>query len=184
MVRRWLRDTSGFTLIDLLMVIALVALIAGIAVPAATNATEGMRLGMATREVEQQLQTAQMRAVSANRALRIRVNCPSQRQLRIVEVTGVSATDLDGNRCDDTLFPFPGPNDTDPATPSLDGPVRTLHPAVTLTGPDLQFSPNGTTQQVVGGTASPITTPVALTVSKDGETSTVVVNGLGKIDIQ
>ena len=59
-----------------------------------------------------------------------------------------------------------------------------LHFTITLTGSDLQFSPNGTTHEVVGGVATRIATPVTLTVSKDRESATVVVNSLGKIDIQ
>ena len=93
-----------------------------------------MRLGRATREVERQLQTARLKAVSANRPLRVRFNFPAVWQLRIIEVTGVAATDLDGNRCDEARFPFHGPNDADPATPALDGPVRMLHFTITLTG--------------------------------------------------
>ena len=178
------RDPSGFTLIDLMLVIALVSVIAEIAVPVATDAAKGMRLGMAIREVERQLQTARLKAISANRPLRVRFNCPAVGQLRIIEVTGVAVTDLDGNRCDETRFPFPGPNDADPATPALDGPVRMLHFTITLTGSDLEFSPNGTTQEVVGGVATRTATPVTLTVSKDRESATVVVNSLGKIDIQ
>ena len=36
----------------------------------------------------------------------------------------MAATDLDGNRCDETRFPFTGPNDADPATPALVNPCQ------------------------------------------------------------
>ena len=39
-------------MIDVLLVIALVSTIAGLAVPVATNVAQLMRLGVATREVE------------------------------------------------------------------------------------------------------------------------------------
>lgn len=184
MIRRRPHTAGGFSLLDLLLVISLVSIISGIAVPVATDAADGLRLGMATREVERQLQSARLRAVSANRPLLVRMNCPGIGQLRVVEVTGVATTDGDANRCDENSFPYPGPNDSDRATPELDGPVRTLHFSVTLSGSDLQFLPNGTTQEVVGGVAAPITAPVEVTVTKDSESSRVAVNRLGKIALQ
>ena len=171
-------------MIDLLLVIALISAIAGIAVPAATNAAELMRLGVATRSVERELQSARLRAVSTNRQLAVRLNCPAAGQLRTVEITGIAATDTDSDRCDDTQFPYPGPNDTNPATPAVDGPVRRLHHSISLAGSDLKFSPNGTTQQLTGVVPTHITDPVALTVSKDLESTTILVNSFGKITVQ
>ena len=184
MTGRTRNGAAGFSLVDLLLVISLVSIVSGIAVPVATDAAEGVRLGMATREVERQLQSARLRAVSANRPLLVRMSCPGVGQLRVVEITGVATTDGDANRCDETRFPYPGPKDSDRATPELDGPVRTLHFTVTLSGSDLQFLPNGTTQEVVGGAATPITAPVELTVTYDSESSRVAVNGLGKIAVR
>ncbi len=177
-------DRTGFTLTELMLVMGLAAVVAGIAVPVTRHATDGMRLDMAAREVERQLQTARLRSVSTNRALILRLNCPAAGQIRVVEVTGVQATDGDGNRCDETRFPFPGPRDTDRATPAHDGPVRRLHSSIAVSGSDIQFSPDGTTQELDGSDARPISTPVGLTVTRDSESTTVTVNGLGKIDIQ
>ena len=177
-------SNAGFSLIDLLLVIALVSTLAGIAVPAATNAAELMRLGFATREVERQLQSARLRSVSTNRPLAVRLNCPTAGQLRVVEITGVASTDGDANRCDENRFPYPGPNDADPATPAVDGPVRRLHTSIALSGSDLLFSPNGTTQRLAGTNPTRISNSAALTVSRDLESSSILVNSLGKIAIQ
>ena len=171
-------------MVDLLLVIALVSTIAGIAVPTATSAADLMRLGSATREVERELQSARLRAVSTNRELAVRLNCPAAGQLRVVEITGVATTDRAANRCDENRFPYPGPRDTDPATPAVDGPVRRLHSSITLSGSDLLFSPDGTTQQISGAQPTRIANPVALTVSKNLESSSILVNRLGKIAIQ
>ena len=175
---------AGFTLIEIMMVVALMSIVFGIAVPAASNAVEGMRLGIALRDVERELQAARLNAVSVNRPMRVRLNCPAAGQLRVVEVTGVLATDTNGSRCNETVFPFPGPKDADPATPAADRPVKYLHVSIGLSGPDLQFSPNGTTQWIDGGALQPITIPATVTVSKGADASTVTVNGLGKVDIQ
>ena len=142
MIAHTLPNHRGFTLTELMLVMGLTAVVAGIAVPVTRHATDGMRLDLAGREVERQLQTARFRSVSTNRPFILRLNCPAKGQTRVVEVAGVQATDSDGNRCDETRFPFPGPRDADRAT------------------------------------------PVGLTVSRAGEATTVIVNGLGKISIQ
>ena len=178
------RNVSGFSLVDIPMSISLLSTMLAIAVPAAKDTVDGLRLGMATRDIERELQTARLKAVSANRPLRVRLNCPTVGQFRIIEMTGVGTTDTDGNRCDGDAFPYPGPMDTDRATPDQDGPVRMLHPAVTVSGVDLQFLPNGTTQQITSGAPQPIAAPVSIMLMKDSSYLMVTVNGLGKIQIQ
>ena len=83
---------------ELMLVMGLTVVVAGIALPVTRHATDGMQLDMAAREVERQLQTARHRSVSTNHALILRLNCPSTGQIRMVEVTGVQATDGDGTR--------------------------------------------------------------------------------------
>lgn len=183
-----IRSTCGFSLTDLLMTVAVASTLMAIALPVMKDVADSMRLGIATREVERALHTARMRSVSANRRMQVRLNCPALGQLRIVEVTGVATTDTAANRCDEAVFPFPGPQDADLATPEHDGPLVRLHFTVSVAGSNLQFSPNGTAQQLVGsgGTFVPqaIATPVTVTVTKDSQSSTVTINGLGKIKIQ
>lgn len=181
---RRVRSALGFSLVDLLMTVAVSATLMAIAVPAAKDAVDGLRLGMAMRDVERELQTARLRAVSSNRPLRVRFNCPSAGQFRIIEITGVTTTDTAGNRCDPTAYPYPGPRDTSRATPEHDGPVRQLHFTVTMSGPDLQFFSNGTVQQMVTGALQSITTDANVSVTKGPSSKTVKVNGLGKIQIQ
>lgn len=169
---------------EIMLVVGLIGVMTGVAMPIAGQAGSEMRLGMATRDVERALQTARLRSVSTNRPLRVRLNCPAPGQLRVVEVTHIAATDEDANRCDETRFPFPTPTDSDPVTPAHDGPVRTLPTPVTITGADVEFSADGTARDVTGGTRQPISSPVAITVTRYGATSTLLVNGLGKIEIQ
>ena len=65
-----------------------------------------------------------------------------------------------------------------------DGPLVRLHFTVSVAGSNLQFSPNGTAQQLVGKVSQAISTPMTVTVTKDSQSSTVTINGLGKIEIQ
>ncbi|MBI2833125.1 MAG: GspH/FimT family pseudopilin [Acidobacteria bacterium] len=155
-----------------------------IAVPAAKRTVDSMRLVSATRDVERELQVARLKAVSTNRFLRVRFNCPSAGYFRIVEITGVSMTDTASNRCDPDAFPYPGPRDTDVATPANDGPLRILNPSITLGGNDLLFGPSGTTRQYISGSVQPISTSADVTLTRSGSAATISVNGLGKIRIQ
>jgi hypothetical protein len=145
---------------ELMISVLVMGTMFAIALPAGKAALDSLELGNATREVERELQTARMRAVSANRPMRLKLNCPQDGQYRLVEVTGVVATDGGaGSRCDEASYGFPGPRDNDRATPEHDGPLRRLAPGIdALLGPELEFSPDGTTRVVVNGTVQTMTT--------------------------
>jgi prepilin-type N-terminal cleavage/methylation domain-containing protein len=189
MVRRAARSggigqVDGFSVPELLVTVSVAAVLMAVAVPTFRHSVDQYRLSMATREVERELQTARLRAVSANTPMRVRLNCPAAGQFRMVEITGVATTDTAANRCDETAFPYPSPRDTDRATPEHDGPVRRLHPRVAVAGVDLVFYPNGTVRQWVAGQLQPITGEASVTLTQGPKTSTVSVNALGKIRIQ
>ena len=114
-------NQSGFTLTELVVVMALVMAVAAITVPRFSDLVASQRARNAARLVERELQKGRLKAVTASRAMRVRLNCPVAGQLRLVELTGVPATDNALNRCDEVAFPSPGPNDTLRSTPSLDG---------------------------------------------------------------
>lgn len=176
----------GFSIVDLMITVAVFATIMAMAVPAAVDAVDLMRLGMATRDVERELQTARLRAVSTNRPLRLRWNCPVTGQYRIVEITGNSTIDGDSNRCSDaaTAFPYPAADNERTTLPNHDGPIRRLYSGVTVGGNDLMFLPNGTTQQVVSGAFQAITSEVTITVTRNADIKRITVNGLGKIKLE
>lgn len=175
---------AGFTLADVVVTIAIGLVLTAIAVPVGTRMMDSTQLLNGTRLVEREFQTARMWAVSRNRPMRVRLNCPGPGQVRIVEITGVTTTDTATNRCDESAFPYPGPADSDPATPAHDGAVKQLGQGVSVDGPDLQFSPRGTVDVVVGGVSQPIRTPVTVTVVRDSDQSLLKVNRLGRITIE
>lgn len=179
-----LREDRGFSLIELLAVMAFAAIIFAMAVPSLRRQLDSMRLGEATRTVERELQSARLRAVTSNRRLRVRPNCPAAGSLRMVEVLGTAA-DTAANRCAYTAYPYPPP-DTDPVTvPNLDGPIRPIPWGATVTNTTIEFRPDGTAWSVDGtGTAQAI--PAAgtqLTVTRNMQTKAISVNALGKIAI-
>lgn len=81
------------SLIEVMTTTLLMTTVFAIAVPAGKTAIDSLELGNATREVERELQTARLRSVSANRPMRVKLNCPVDGQYRLVEVTGVASVE-------------------------------------------------------------------------------------------
>jgi Tfp pilus assembly protein FimT len=183
------RGEAGFTLIDTLMTVAIFGIIAGMAVPLMKDMSGTMRLGQGAREVERELQSARLKAVTSNRPLRVRFNCPAAGQYRMVEYVGTSV-DTAADRCVQTKYPYPA-TDRDPVTlPNQDGPVRQLDKRLSFATSvkALEFEPDGSVRIDNGGTgawAQVTGTPGAtVTIMLGTTTKTITVNGLGKIQIQ
>ena len=186
------REESGFSLIDMMVVVMLIGIVSAMAVPSIINTVDAVRLGQSARDVERELQTAKMRAVGKGRPMRVRFNCPVAGQYRMVELIGTATTyaaaDSAGDRCVETAYPFP-PADNDPVTrPNLDGPIRRIDPTVTFeVAPTIEFWPDGTAHYDTGGGGTWPLIPVAgvnVRLARNGRTSTITVNGLGKVQLQ
>ncbi|HWP99112.1 MAG TPA: prepilin-type N-terminal cleavage/methylation domain-containing protein [Vicinamibacterales bacterium] len=177
-------DERGFTLVEALAAVAIAVILFAMATPRVQDMVSELRLNQAAREVERELQTARLRAVATNRALRVRSNCPSAGYVRIVEVLGTAA-DTAADRCSESAYPFPAA-DNDPITrPNHDGPLRRLYSGVTITTGTLEFRPNGTVFQVdAAGVPQPISTFVTVTLTRQSKTRSITVNGVGKIQLR
>lgn len=175
----------GFSLIELIAVAALIAIVGAMAVPQMVDIAAAMRLNQATRELERELQTARLKAVSSNRWLRVRLNCPAAGSYRIVEFLGTAA-DTSADRCRESVYPYPAP-DNDPLTrPNSDGALRMLHPEVTVPTMAIEFRSDGTAWTVDGAgalQAIPLA-GVNVTLTRKTKTRQINVNALGKIAIQ
>ena len=198
------RAVRGFSLIELLIVVALVATVSAMVVPSILNMMTGMRVSAESRLVERELQTARLRAVGTNRAMRVRFNCPAVGQYRLVEVIGtpsVPAPD-DANaaattRCGLATYPYPDTNREWFQTPNNDGPVNRLDWRVTFAATQtLEFWPDGTVHADTGAGSPwapiPDAQPVTIRLQQSQGTSTqkaaterrIQVNGVGKITLQ
>ena len=186
-----LRDASGFSLIDTLATLAVFATVSAIAVPLVTNSLEGQRLGMETRNVERELQSARLSAVATNRPIRIRFNCPSTGMYRRVEVIGTvnvpHADDAEARAVARCGYPFPAADSNPLTRPNDDGPTQQLYSSVTFTAVQtLEFWPDGTVHVPAATNPWPRlgATDATITVAKGSSTKSIKVNSLGKIRIQ
>ena len=176
-------------MLDLLVVMALLGTIAAIAVPAIHDVTSGIVHGQAQQLVESELQQARLKAVTSNRIVRVRFNCPANGQFRTVELIGTPAApataDTANNRCNATVYPFPPPDTNRLTLPNLDGPVKLLDTRVTFgAAPTIEFRPSGGAFTVNSdGTSTPfVGGQTAITLVKGGVIKTVRVNSLGKVE--
>ena len=178
---------AGFSLIDVLIVLALIGILSGIAVPLIGNLAESLKLGTNTREVERVLQEARLKSVTSNRPIRVRFNCPVAGEYRMVELIGSAVVpdpkDTAANRCQDTVYPYPAP-DAEPLTrPNHDGPLMRLSQKVTFgTAKNLEFWPDGSVRQYDGANFVPFTT-TELSLVKGNDVKKITVNGLGKVTL-
>ena len=175
----------GFTIIELVLVLAVFAVLSAMAVPALSAFGERMKLGQGQREVERELQMARLKAVTANRRMRVLFNCPSAGQYRRVEVLG-SALDDAADRCSETKYPILPPDKNPLTRPNFDGSIRYLPLNVSFgAASGLEFAPDGTVMYQNSGVwidvPDPDGTAVTLTKTNTTVVASISVNHLGKI---
>jgi type II secretory pathway pseudopilin PulG len=181
----------GFTLVEMVLITAVFTILAGMGMPLFNDITDSIKLGEAGRQVERELQTARLTAVSANQPMRVRFNCNATGEYRMVELIGTpsvpAAADGATNRCSTTLYPFPA-DDRNPLTkPNNDGPLRYLTSDTSFqTAATIEFWPDGSAHMATGTTNPwPViaSTGTSIVLLRKSKTKTITVNGLGKITL-
>ena len=115
------KHEAGFSIVEVVVVAAVTMITVGLAAPSITGAIETYQFNSDVQNVAATIRSARFTAVASNVSMRVRFNCPSTGQMRIVEVTGNAAIDSASDRCDLSAYPYP---DTDAnAAPNNDGPV-------------------------------------------------------------
>ncbi len=171
--------------------VSVLGILVGISVPAFQNLTEGYKLGQTVREVERELQGARLKAVTANRPIRIRFDCPAAGQYRAVELIGTpsvpAAADSAANRCQETTYPTPAADNNPLTRPNHDGPMRRLPTGITFSAANtLEFWPDCTVHQEQGATLPwPVVAAAgtSITLAKGTVTKRIDVNGVGKVTL-
>lgn len=182
---------SGFTLIDIMITVLVMGIVMAMAIPGLRDFNGTFRLDQNSREVERVLQTARLKAVTANRPIRVRFNCPAAGGYRMVELLGTPSTplaaDSAGDRCLTTSYPYPAADRDQMTLPNHDGPAQTLGTGVTFgAAATLEFWPDGTVHAQTAAENPWTSVPAAgtaVTVVKDNVIKTIKVNGLGKIEL-
>jgi Tfp pilus assembly protein FimT len=191
-VRQTLRSSIGFTVIDMVVVITLIGIISAMSVPIIKDFGDAVALGQAQRLVQAEFQQARMKAVTTNRIMRVRFNCPAAKQFRMVELIGTPSApanqDTAANRCSGTAYPYPAADNNVITLPNQDGPIRRIDPRVSFGATQtIEFRPSGIAYSVNTDGTSGVMLPgngVAITMTKGSSVKTVMVNALGKISAQ
>lgn len=77
--------TDGFSLIELMIVVGLIGLVAGMSAPTITAGMRRYTLISATRQVVSTIRAARYQAVGRNQPLRVRFNYPASRQYQVLD---------------------------------------------------------------------------------------------------
>ena len=177
---KWKR-IAGFTVIELLLVVAVGGTLSAVSVAAISGAMRRYRMNTATRTIAAEISAARFTAVAKNRTMRVRFNCPGPGQFRVVEVVGNAVIDNAADRCSETAYPYPDPNPA--VAPNADGPVFWMTQGATFgTLQDLQISTRGRVQPLTGCPACAVAAPPASIGLTNGyETQTITVSASGMV---
>jgi prepilin-type N-terminal cleavage/methylation domain-containing protein len=80
-----MRNTAGFTLIEALVVMALISVLAGMTAPAVSAGIDRYEVISASQQVAGTIRTARYQAVGKNMILRVRFDYPEAGQFQIVD---------------------------------------------------------------------------------------------------
>ena len=138
---------NGFSMVELLITVALITIASAAAVPLLSGASRKSALFAAQRDIAGQIRTARLSAVTANKVMQVRFGCPAAGQYRAIEITGDSTIDTDLARCS---YAWPDSNGT--ALPNLDGPIMTLPDGISFgSTQNISISTRGVISALSGG---------------------------------
>jgi len=167
-------QSRGFSLVELLITVALIGIMAAMSIPVLSGARRRAVVFSAQRDVAAQIRTARFSAVTGNKVMQVRFNCPSTGQYRVIEVTGNTTIDNDTARCS---YPWP---DFDSSTlPNSDGPVVLLPDGVSFSATqNLSIDSRGQISPLTGSS------PAAIRVTDGSTNAQVTASTSGRVRTQ
>lgn len=97
-----MRSERGFTLFELLIAVALFAILSAVALPVFMESSARNSLWTASETIGSQIRQARLKAITRNTRFRVRFDCPAIGQFRVLVVTGNPAIDDAVDRCSAT----------------------------------------------------------------------------------
>ena len=86
--------TEGFSLVELMIVVGLIAVMAGVAVPSVTAGMRRYSLTTASQQVVSTIRAARLQAVGTNATLRVRFNHPATGQYQVLDAADAAVGDV------------------------------------------------------------------------------------------
>jgi Tfp pilus assembly protein FimT len=167
------KDDAGFSVIEVVVVATVTMITVGLAAPSVLGAIETYKFNSDVQNVAATIRAARYTAVASNVRMRVRFNCPTTGQMRVVEVTGNAAIDDAADRCDLAAYPYP---DADEAVaPNNDGPVLAMGSSGTVfpgTIASLEVSTAGRVTPLTGCPSCVLASPPAVLTIEDDTTET------------
>ena len=119
-----MQRTSGFTLMELMITIAILAIISFIAIPNLISWFPQYRLNVAAREMVSTIQMARLKAIKGNTDIIVAVNVGADR-VTVFEDDGAGSADADNNGIPDNAVNWVRDGiertfDTEPVPPGID----------------------------------------------------------------
>jgi prepilin-type N-terminal cleavage/methylation domain-containing protein len=161
-----MRSDRGFTLIEILVVVALIGILSAIGLPVLSESTNRNAVWTASEQIGSQVRQARLKAITRNQPFRVIFGCPGASQYRVLAVQGDAAIDDAADRCSQTyehdsgIFTMPVNVSYGMGLPILQVNGRGVYSIVGVAGP----MPDTTITVQYGSTHSR-----ALTVSSTGQ---------------
>jgi len=161
-----MQSERGFTLFELVVVVAMIATLSAIALPVLTESTNRNAVWTASEQIGSQIRQARLKAITRNQNFRVQFDCPAVGQYRILAVQDDPVIDDDPDRCTQSY--------------EFDGGVFVMPNNVSFGAvPTLQVNGRGVYSVVDAGGVLPLTITVqysdtharSLTVSLTGQIS-------------
>lgn len=83
-----MQSNRGFTLFELLIVVAMIGTLAAIGLPVLTESTNRNAVWTTSEQIGSQIRQARLKAITRNQSYQIRFNCPAAGQYRVLVVDG------------------------------------------------------------------------------------------------